>query len=180
MNRYRNPRPCVGCNEPLYHEPLLCDICKAKLVLADAVAARNNENGIRLWKISLYVSIPRGLDRCMIDSDETKNAIMSLVPRSGAYYFSDVSQAREGIKPSSMDECEAVNNKRVVRDSGHGQYVRGTVEQIKAVCVILDLMETEIAKAWQLGKEEGNNLLVRLASGDITVDDMNNAVKEEE
>jgi len=134
------------------------------------------EQGLRRWVLKDYVRFPYTEHYAMRERLEGHlRALFGLAHNFSAHHYVKAYNASwkddEGVFDATQEEADAVDSKRV----HPSQYQQGnrrltcTAEQAKAMADFLDTLQECITQAYLSGKKEGVSLLRSLASGEMTM-----------
>jgi len=144
--------------------------------MADKAIASVREQGLRQWVIKDYLRLPHTHYYAMRERLEGHlRTLFGLAHNFSANHYVRAYNASwkdgTGVFDATKEEAAAVDSKRVHPSQFQqgDRRMTGTPEQAKAMGDFLDTLQECITQAYLDGKKEGTSLLRSLASGEITI-----------
>ena len=168
-------KPCEGCGEGPHPKDQLCHDCKK--LIEDGKAAREARRLATEAGDKMYVEVPNYLlgpyyGRRSSTREDPKERIqkqlLALIESIGE-------------KPSDVwrgDETKRVENlfdRKYVSERPCMTVLCIRKDQVEHIRLLLTAIHEITAHAFQVGKQEGTNLLTGLAAGEVSIDQFNDA-----
>jgi len=155
MARYTGPKPCPGCGCPgseksRYSVADICHECEDIMKLGKATIARNKEDQTEYQSVRIFPFYISGGDAIF---NEMKNVARSMNDETK----NELTRGKDSVY---LGNFSSNNSLQVI-------VTKGQAEALKALYTTL---VTILPAIYSKGKEDGQNLLMQLANGSLTLD----------